>query len=300
MAKDDLERQEQEESDQLAAMHADTEEEIFKFGSDQQEDENDGDKSLEKMDDPTGIEDTDENSEQEDGPDETEDAVDGEPEEEAGEQRDEPDERGVPSWRLREETQRREQIERELSELRLRVDAQSIRPVQPPPQQPAEPDMFADPQAYTRHIIERTKQEALRDFRNEYSQRSYTAARAQNQAEFDYAYSIAQSRRDDPAFQRDLANIESSHNPGEAFMRWAEPHLAEFRQSEAQRAADLLGVSLEDIERLRDGGQRRSNLQRQNVPSLNSATRGGNGRQRPESNGMDGSERAIFDSVFQR
>jgi len=300
MAKDDLERQEQEESDQLAAMHADTEEEIFKFGSDQQEDENDGDKSLEKMEDPTGVDDTDENSEQEDGPDETEDAVDGEPEEEAGEQRDEPDERGVPSWRLREETQRREQIERELSELRLRVDAQSIRPAQPPTQPTAEPDMFADPEGFKRHITERITQEALQKFRNDFSQRSYTAARARNPAEFDYAFNIAQSRRNDPAFQQDLAGIENSYDPGSRFMEWAEPHLAEFRQSERQRAADLLGVPLEEVDRLQAGGQRRSNLQRQNVPSLNSATRGGNGRQRPESNGMDGSERAIFDSVFQR
>jgi hypothetical protein len=309
MAKDDLarlERQEQEESDQLASMHADTEEEIFKFGSSQQEDENDGDKSLEQMDDPSGVEDTDEGSEYEEpNPDEaTDDVSDGEPE---GERRDEPDDRGVPSWRLREETQRREQIERELSELRMRVDAQTIRPAQPPPEVPQTPDMFADPEGYTKHIIERTKQDALRDFRNEYSQRSYTAARARNQAEFDYAYRIAQSRRNDPMFQQDLAGIEASHNPGEAFMAWAEPHLAEFReqrdQERMQEFADVFGVDPPTFRQalaMVNKGTGRPTAARPNVPSLNSATRGGPTRERVDQRGIDGSERSVFDYAFSK
>jgi hypothetical protein len=284
-------------------MRDDTETEIMDSVWDKPEDENNGDKTLEQMEDHTGINDTDENSEYEepDQDDATEDATDGEPEE-SGERRDEPDDRGVPSWRLREETQRREDIERRLNELQSQVNAQTIRPVAPPPEPPKPPDMFADPDGHDEYLVQKTKREALQEFRNELSQRSYTAARARSPAEFDYAFKIAQSRRNDPAFQQDLAGIEASYNPGEAFMQWAEPHLAEFREQQEQEMmgqfADRFGVDPDTFQRalaMVNKGTGRPSPQRPNVPSLNSATRGGPTRERVDQRGIDGSERSVFD-----
>src|SRR5258706_14131186 len=140
-----------------------TEREVFDDALGLAPDENDGDTSLEQMDDddaPTGDEEpTDE--EEGDEPDESEE---GEGEEGEGGEPESPDQvrggdrqpehgedrRGVPPSRLREEADARRVAEAETRELRARLEnlERNQRQPQKPQQQPEKPDMFADPEGW--------------------------------------------------------------------------------------------------------------------------------------------------------
>src|SRR5258708_28434740 len=143
-----------------------TEQEVFDDALGLSPDENDGDTSLEQMDDddaPTGDEEPTDEEEGEE-PDESEegegDDEEGDPKEDRpagqddrGQNRDQ-DRRGIPPGRLREESEARRTAEAERDAERARVrelDAR-LRLIkqgnQPKPQQPERPDMFADPERW--------------------------------------------------------------------------------------------------------------------------------------------------------
>src|SRR5258708_764108 len=134
-----------------------TEQEVFDDALGLSPDENDGDTSLEQMDDddaPTGDE---EPTDEEEG-EEPDDSEEGEGEEGEGEEPEpEPqdrgqDRRGIPPGRLREESDARRVAEAETRELRARLENLERNHRQPPQQQqqPEKPDMFADPEGWAR------------------------------------------------------------------------------------------------------------------------------------------------------
>ena len=294
----ELTAEEKAEEQAISAAISDTEDEIFKAGIGSEEDENDGDKSLEEMDDPTGG--------KPDEPDQ-EASADGEEgeasEPEADEAEAEPEEpvqepARVPSHVMREYRERAERAEREASEWRARYDErqrfQSQQPQQPPP---PEPDMFADPKAWEQELERRTENK----IRQSMARASIEEARRRYGAEFDYAFELLDK---DPRFASQAQEVLASLIPGETIMRIAEPYMEDFRQqrqeqklAELQHEAARNGFSLVPNR----GGPSNSRPQqlRNNPPSLNGASGGGNTRrERLDPRGMDGSEDAIFREAF--
>jgi hypothetical protein len=250
-----------------------------------------------------------EEEEQEDEQDESEEAEEGGEEADEGQapevtepQRDERSERFVPSYRLREESERRERAERELADIRARgmPPPQAVPPPQAPPQKP---DMFVDPDAHDEYLIQQmlARQHRLRQ------EISMQEAAEEHGQDFHYAYNVLQQavQRNDPTAHQIVAALYGSANPGRAFMRWAEPLLQDYRgQQEAEREQwlrDRFGVEPEELERrpVRGQGQQRPpSSPRRGVPSLNSAGSSGGPRTRIDPRGMDGSEEAIFNDVW--
>ena len=192
--------EERAEEQAISAAISDTEEEIFKAGIGSEEDENDGDKSLEEMDDPTGGKPDEPEPEQEASADGEEGEAD-EPEADEAEAEGEPTEEPereparVPSHVMREYRERAERAEREAAEWRARYDerqrfAQPQQPQQPPP---PEPDMFADPEAWKRDF----RQQTISEVRQTMARASVEEARARYGAEFEHAYHLLDS---DPRF----------------------------------------------------------------------------------------------------
>ena len=293
--------EERAEEQAISAAISDTEDEIFKAGIGSEEDENDGDKSLEEMDDPTGgkPDEPDQEASEPDDADEPEpeQAQADEGEGEAEEPEHEP--ARVPSHVMREYRERAERAERDASEWRARYDErqrlQSQQPQQPPP---PEPDMFADPEAWKREFQQRT----INEVRQTMARASIEEARARYGAEFEHAYHLLDS---DPRLAREAQAVLASLNPGEAIMRLAEPHMGEFRQqrqeqelAEAQQVAARNGYTLVPGRGGPSNSRPQSQL-RNNPPSLNGASGGGNTRrERLDPRGMDGSEEAIFREAF--
>ena len=292
--------EERAEEQAVSAAIKDTEGEIFNFANDREEPENDGDKSLEEMDDPIGgkpDEPEPEASEPDDEP-EPEQAQADEGEGEAEEPAQEP--ARVPSHVMREYRERAERAERDAAEWRARYDerqrfAQPQQPQQPPP---PEPDMFADPEAWKRDF----RQQTINEVRQTMARASVEEARARYGAEFEHAYHLLDS---DPRLTREAQAVLASLNPGEAIMRLAEPYMGEFRQqrqeqelAEAQQVAARNGYTLVPGRGGPSNSRPPSQL-RNNPPSLNGASGGGNTRrERLDPRGMDGSEEAIFREAF--
>ena len=309
------EAEERDEHRRFSAAKDETDREIFRDVLDgkEPEPEDDGDRSLENIEedmaggDPEDVE--EEEEQEEDEQDESDEEDDGGEEADEGQapeitepQRNERSERFVPSNRLREETERRERAERELAEIRARgmPPPQAAPPPQPPPQKP---DMFVDPDAHDEYLIQQmlARQHRLRQ------EVSMQEAAEEHGPDFHYAYNVLQQavRRNDPTAHQIVAALNQSANPGRAFMRWAEPLLQDYRgQQEAEREQwlrDRFGVEPEELERrpVRGQGQQRPpSSPRRGVPSLNSAGSSGGPRTRIDPRGMDGSEEAIFNDVW--
>ena len=297
---------ERAEEQAISAAISDTEEEIFKAGIGSEEDENDGDRSLEEMDDPTGGKPDEPEPEQEASADDEEgeaDEAEGEePEGEAEPQRAQDEFRPVPYQRLREVNEARYKAEREAAEWRARYDEmqRSVRPQQPQQAPPPEPDMFADPEGWKQAF----QQRVMNETRQNLQQANLAEARARYGAEFQYAYDLIDKN---PQFAQEAQAVLASPTPGDAIMRIAEPYLAEFReQRQQQELAEQQDWAARNGYRLvpeRAGGPSNSRPQqsqlRNNPPSLNGASGGGNTRrERLDPRGMDGSEDAIFREAF--
>jgi hypothetical protein len=261
--------------------------------------DNDGDRSLEEPEDPLGIEEPDQEASADDGGEpEAQQAEGEEPEGEEPEQQYERDPAYVPSTRLREETDARRNAEREAAEWRARYDETQrlLRPQQPQQPPPPTPDMFADPEAWKQDF----RQQVINETRQSMQRASIEEARARYGAEFDHAYQLLDS---DPRLTREAQAVLASLNPGEAIMRLAEPYMGEFRQqrqeqelAQAQQIAARNGYTLVPG---RGGPTSRPQQLRNNPPSLNGASGGGNTRrERLDPRGMDGSEEAIFREAF--
>lgn len=215
------------EEDIIAGAIAGTEQEIFDEATGQAEDENNGDRSLEEMDDVPG-----ETEEGDEGPEAEE--PDGEGEEDEGEElaaseeegeEPEPDpaERGgrIPSSRLREEAERRRIAEQqvantqhELAALRAQLQ-QQIR--QPQQEQPAKPDLFSDPDA----VLAQRDAQLEQRFADRYVNASLFRAHRERGEEFEAAYKALTSLNPaDPANRATVQSIYSSPEPGLAVMDW--------------------------------------------------------------------------------
>lgn len=303
MARNTLDEGAEEES--IVSAIADTEGEIFNEAMGDPDPENDGDRSLEEMEDPVGDDPEVEASQDDDGESDELEADEAESEEEP--QRNERSERSVPSYRLREETERRERLERELAELRGQLNAIQ-RPQQQPQQQPQKPDPFADPEGHERWVVDN----AIRQVQ----ERNFNAAMAdgleEHGEEFRFAHDeLAKLGPNNPEGVQVFQRMMAARDPVKVLMRWAEPRLQEYREQREQQALDSLaersGYDRDTIERAlaiaaRGSGQRPTQQRQMGriPPSLNSA--GGSGRSaardRVDPRGMDGSEASIFADAF--
>lgn len=293
----------------LAAMIAETEDEIFTEATGKDQDDNDGDKSLEQISDDMADGDTDEIEEGEETSEEDAGA-------ETAPERDERNERFVPSGRLREEADARRAAEAREAELRSRLDILTGRvqelsqqPRQPSQEQPAEPDIFVDPEGWKASQREQIVSQLRREMNEQRVNASMDAAKDEFGAEFQYAYDQLVAGKNDPIVQREAQTILASPNPGRALMKWAEPKLAEYREQKADRLrselAELYGIDGDDLDRAvsmatKANGRSSNNLPqrpRSSLPSLNSASGGGR-RQMNDVYGGGSSEQDIFASAF--
>jgi len=213
------------EEEIIAGAIAGTEQEIFDEATGQAEDENNGDRSLEEMDDVPG--------ETEEGDEPEADEPDGEGEEDEGEELAASEEEGeepepereertgrIPSSRLREEAERRRAAEQERDNFRaelaaLRVAQQQAR--QPQQEQPAKPDLFSDPDGWAAE----QRAQIERDLTARHVNAALADAHDEHGEEFVAAYKALTSLNpSDPVARSTVQRIWDAPNPGKAVMRW--------------------------------------------------------------------------------
>jgi hypothetical protein len=290
----------------------------FAFSDDEPADD-DGDTTLEEMDDvPGDTEEGDDEPAEEDteetgqGADESDDPDEDDPREQEDEATDPaPQERErVPSSRLREETERRQAIENELANARARIAAyenEQRRQSQPERQEaPQRPDMFSDPEGWAAH----QRAEIAQEMNARHVNAALNEAHEEHGEAFVAAYrALTSMNPHDPMARAIVQRVWDAPNPGRALMNW---HKAERVRQEIGNDPDAwLERKLEErlanpetrretLARLRgeamqgDGGRPRT--QTRLPKSLNGAS-GGGGRGRREAdpelyNDSDGS---VFD-----
>jgi hypothetical protein len=306
----------------LVAAMANTESEIFTEAMGNDEDENDGDNSLEQMEDPVG-DDEEEGGEEEGGEEGQEEAGD-EPREVREPPEAPPQER--PSYRLPPVDPSAQRIA-ELEARLARVEAPRQEQPAPPPQEL--PDPVLDPTGFREGMAAQMRAEYQQATRTAILENNFKAteaaySRENRRDEFTLAASqlneLSFRARTDPNAAATVRGIVNAPDPGYALMQWAEDtlDLENFRQEQAERnreqAARLLGVDPADLEGIAPqrqaprqdtrerGEQRQAPAQRgRRLPSLNSA--GGVGREGGNSRnldprGFDGSEESIFRDAF--
>lgn len=133
----------------------------------------------------------------------------------------------IPSWRLKEESDRRREAEQALNELRnefRQMQMQMMQARQPPQPQPETPDIFADPQGFIQSL-QANFDNRLKTLQLENSLRFAHQAHGDkfNKAYDAFTNYVAQSR-DQASYQRVMA----SHDPGEALVQW-------YREQELQQ-----------------------------------------------------------------
>jgi len=306
---------------------ADTEDEIFREAMGDQELDNDGDDSLEQMDEhplDEELEAAPEDQEQEqeleapeaeteEGP-EAEEEIEGEPEEaEPPEQ--EPERRGIPSYRVREEAEGRRQAEeraiaaeRELAQLRGRMDELSARvnaqpqpQPQRPPVPPPKPDRYTDEAAYDEWMLAEGERRAEAKFNQRFTQMQQDqqaqmaqrvessfaqAANGDRRLEFLDAYDrLTHLDHRDANHRATVMGIASAPDPAAALFSWFEgyqqPRLAPQRRGAPPPREPQHEVRMPT--RPPRGGP----------PSLNSMGGGGPG-QRVDPDLYDDSDAAVF------
>jgi hypothetical protein len=309
-----------DEAEALANAIAGTEDEIFTEALDKDQDDNDGDRSLEEMDDDIPGTEEEEEEDTEAGEDEepresaADDANDGEgasPSEPRGPER-------VPSHRLREETARREAAESEARAVKAERDSLNARltalergaPRQEAPPPPAKPDIFADPEGYERYVIA----QANRAAENRFLEASLADAQEQHGEKFTAAYKdLTALNPADPAHRALVQRIISAPNPGRAVMKWhgeqallreigSDP--AAYRQKVADQIMQDPDFRKQILDGMRgeanrgDGGRQRTTIR---IPrSLSEAGgRGGNPRMgNPDA--TDNSDASVFEYATRR
>jgi hypothetical protein len=256
-------------------MIADTEREIFSEATNEELPENDGDTSLEEMDDPyeddtepDGTTEEEPRQQQANAP--TEQVGGGEEEEQV-----EPDERDGRNWvppsRLREESERRRAAETRYDTLQTQFNelSQRVMSIQPQQQQapqrqapepeplPAQPDRFADPDGFDRwqdakygRMLDDRIRQVNEGWQRELQNRETTRinrsldamARGPRGWEFSQAYQSLTSLPVTPENAAMVRGISESPNPGDALMEWWEVNGGEeFRQGILDQLADQYG-----------------------------------------------------------
>jgi hypothetical protein len=309
MARED-ELSEQDLKDAMAA----TEQEIADEAFNDEPLENDGDRSLEEMEDETEGEEPQEGDEPEEAEAEgDEEGGEDDADDEAEElpQAAEPPARDPRTVALREERGRRQALERQLAELQGRLaERQAID--QPKPQateKPAKPDMFADPEGWekaTRAEILAEANKLINDQRTAVVDESMAEAKAKHGDVFDAAYQALIDGKNDPATFAAGRRILASRDPGEALMKWHQQQQVvrdigndplAYREKLKQEIMAELNV--------RPGRARASAERPQNViqparrmPSLNGTAGGSSHRGARDPNGLDDSQEAFNAFAF--
>lgn len=300
------EAQDRAERQLLAEMMDDTEREIFREAVELDPEDLDGDTSIEEA---AGGDDLDPDAEDDEvDPAEAtaEDEIEDEPEPQRG--------RGDVNVALRQERQRRQQLERELAEARgFQRGVESIpRQQEQPPPPPPEPDMFSDPEGFRDHLRRQAAEEATQRAVAQVHQDRVNAALAeahdQYGDEFAYAYRAFTSMPRDANSRLLAGRLINSPNPGQFLMRWAEQNgLEDYRAQERERRVSELRQVLENDPSLLDDltgeapqprARQAQPQRRRGPPSLNSAGGSSNRRVGADPRGFDGSEQSIFDYAF--
>jgi hypothetical protein len=211
----------------------DTNQEIFDEAMGDPSDENDGDRSLEEMDE-------DDVGGEEEAGDEGADEGNEEVEPEVGEEQSaaerEPPQGRVPQARLKQEADARRAAEAEARaaqaearEVRARLDALERGQKTEKKEAPAKPDMFADPEGYEKWVLDQAEQRASARFEQQQQQRDEQrvnaslgeAARGARSFEFQAAYGKLQTLDPrDPNAQRTVRGIVNSSDPAKALFDW--------------------------------------------------------------------------------
>ena len=300
------------EEEILAGAIAGTEQEIFDDANDRTEDENNGDRSLEEMDDVPGETEEGDDEPDEEEPDgetdETEEEIDAASEEDGEDpEPTQSEDRGrIPSSRLREETERRRAIENERDNLRAELAAfrvqQQQRP-QPQQEQPAKPDIWSDPEAWAAD----QRAQIANEFAARHVNASLAEAHETHGEEFVAAYKALTSLpQGDPIARATVQRIWEAPNPGKALMRWngeqkilrqAGGDPSAYKQSVAKELMSDPDFRRQMLAEMRgeaergDGGRPRTSTR---LPrSLNGASGGGSG-QRGDPDLNDPSDASAF------
>lgn len=330
--------QEVEISDeQLGQAFADTEAEIFNEAMGDADPENDGDRSLEQMEDLDGGQLSDDGEPEDEEPeDEEADAESDEDEEEAEDEDDEQDdvdeeedrvngqqlrdERRIPPARLREEAEARRAAMRENQELRERIarleGAQQAKPQQQEQQREEIPDPVLDPEGFRRAVQEDAMRQARaaieQDRMVRVNEQLNAAAQGDNgwkvKAAIDHISSTLDPRN--PEHAKIVQGLVYSADPVRALIsHWEKNGGREQEDALFRRLAEERGYRVPRSER--EPARRQSQSQRRvaredvsprnvtRVPkSLNSA--GGHGRrvQVQDPDLYDNSEASIFEYAF--
>jgi hypothetical protein len=233
-----------------------TEQEIFDEATGADPAENDGDRSLEAMDDDIpGAEDGDETDEaegEESNPADLEADLEAQGDDDAdarGQEEQPQPQRGIPSARLKQEADARRLAEAESRardaenrELRARLEAVERTQKAPDKQdKPAKPDMFADPEGYEKWVLDQAEQRAATRFEQRQAERDQErvnsslaeAARGPRSFEFQAAYGKLSSLDPrDPQAQRQVRAIVNAPDPAKALFDWWDENGGEdFRES---------------------------------------------------------------------
>lgn len=281
---------------------AETETEIFDEALGNEPLDNDGDTSLEQMDDDDPDDDDAEEEDGEDPDDASQDDGDGEVESA-------PARRGIPSERLRQEADARRVAEAEaaslrqqMAELRARQDLldRQSRPAPPvAPKPPPAPDMFADPEGWARH----QREQILQEIENQRVQNSLAAAAEEHGQAFMEAFEALRATND----QGQVQVIIRQPNPGRAIMNWHSQRqaMAEIGNNPAAYRDRLREEVRQELLRdpkvlsgARDRAIREGRTQTRLPPSLNRASGGASHRSRDIAATTGGTEKEIFDSVW--
>jgi hypothetical protein len=294
-----------DEADVAAAIE-ETEQEIFDDATGSESAENTGDRSLEAMEDEATEEVSEPDAEGE--PEEAEGEEPEEPAQQAQGERDERQLRGVPSHRLREETERRRQAETDLATERERIAALEARfndfmarqqgppPQQQPTPQPQRPDMFADPEGWERAVRAEMQGQVAQQMQERFLNMSLASTHAEHGDEFEYAYQQLTSL--DPTDPRNRAvvnQITQAPNPGQALMRWAEPRLETYRERKAQEQNEQFEQLLDNPEFLQQALDRARGRARENQRTATDVNRRGPPRMPPSLNATTGGNARITD-----
>ena len=321
MPKTNEELYENAERELLGNAIADTEREIADDALGLTPEERNGDRSLEEFDDDLP-DDADDDAES----DEDEVEAAGEDEGAEGDRRAAPegqedrqdrrdDRRGVPSSRLREQSERTRQAEaqaREEREARIRLEERLAalerngRPNGQQPEGPQKPDMFADPEGYERWL----RSDIDRQNNERRVNGSFSEAAEEHGETFQTAFQALRATGDPNL----VSSIVGSHNPGRELMRWHDRQgllrdigndPAAYRQRLAQellsdpefRKQALTGMRKDAMRG--DGDEAGPRTRTRLPPSLSSASGGGSHRGRDPGRSMKSTEEEIASSVWE-
>lgn len=215
----------------------------------------------------------------------------------------------------------RDAVKTEMATLNAKLDgilAGLNRPVQQPPkpqEQPQKPDMFADPEGYEKWRDARESERIAgleKSFSTRFVDNSLAAAHEQHGDTFTKAYqAITSQNPQDPAARALVARIWSAPNPGRAMMNWwqqqetlrevgTDPGKYKERIATETREAlmkdpEFRKQLIAELKGQASGANGAKHVTR--IPkSLSEASGGSSARERGTS---DGSDRAVFESVFE-